>query len=382
MRRQSHTAWTVGHQITWVIALHPTVPDAPAVTAINEGNQVKLSWTTPCDGGIDITGHEYQQRIGSGAFGPWIPIPNSAAGEANSTSYTVTNVSNPLELTFGVRAVNELGPSMPSTGVNPVSLGFIPVSERTPQVRDAIVAAVPGVNSAAEVTEAHLAAITTLNLQRKDITVLKAGDFDGLTNLTSLDLSHNRLESLPSGIFDQLTSLALLSLWYNRLNSVPSGVFDQLTNLTTLNLQQNNLTSLPSDIFDQLTSLTFLSLLFNDFSSLPSGIFDQLTSLTELKVSGNYTSLPSDIFDKTTSLTRLSLQDSKLTSVPVDIFENLTSLQNLTLHNNQLTSLPLGIFDKLTALKSLSLSNNKLPRCPRIYLRNFHSLIYSSTITS
>ena len=35
----------------------------------------------------------------------------------------------------------------------------LPVSDRTPQVRDAIVAAVPGVNSAADVTEAHLAGI-------------------------------------------------------------------------------------------------------------------------------------------------------------------------------------------------------------------------------
>ena len=335
-RERSHTAWPVGHQITWVIALHPTVPDAPVVTAINEGNQVMLSWTTLCDGGIDITGHEYRQRIGSGAFGPWIPIPNSAAGEANATSHTVTNVSNPLEWTFEVRAVNELGPSLPSAEANPVSLGFIPVSERTPQVRDAIVAAVPGVNSAAEVTEAHLAAITQLHVNNKSLTSLKAGDFSGLIALTELNLSNNQLSSLPAGIFNQLT------------------------NLTTLNLQQNNLTSLPSDIFDQLTSLTFLSLLFNDFSSLPSGIFDQLTSLTELKVSGNYTSLPSDIFDKTTSLTRLSLRDSKLTSLPVDIFANLTSLQNLTLHNNQLTSLPLGIFDELTSLTSLSLSNNQI----------------------
>ncbi len=37
-----------------------------------------------------------------------------------------------------------------------------PVQDRTPQIRDAIVAAVPGVNSANDVTAAHLAAIATL----------------------------------------------------------------------------------------------------------------------------------------------------------------------------------------------------------------------------
>ena len=46
----------------------------------------------------------------------------------------------------------------------PLVFGAItPVSDRTPGVRDAIVAAA-GVNSATDVTEAHLAAITSLDL--------------------------------------------------------------------------------------------------------------------------------------------------------------------------------------------------------------------------
>ena len=59
------------------------------------------------------------------------------------------------------------------------------VSERTPQVRDAIVAAVPGVSNPADVTAAHLAAITSLNLRNVGITALKTGDFSGMTALTS-----------------------------------------------------------------------------------------------------------------------------------------------------------------------------------------------------
>ena len=244
-----------------------------------------------------------------------------------------------------------------------VTINVTDVNERTKQVQDAIVAAA-GVNSAADVTAAHLATIAELDLRDQDITSLAADDFDGFTNLTSLDLSQNQLETLPPGIFDNLTSLTSLSLWYNRLNSVPTGIFDTLTNLTTLNLQQNSLTSLPAGVFDELISLTSLHLLFNNFSALSSGVFDKLTSLTELGVSGNYTSLPSDIFDTLTSLTRLSLQDSQLTSLPVGIFKNLTSLEYLTVHNNQLTSLPSGIFDKLTSLTGLSLSNNQITSLP------------------
>ena len=93
-----------------------------------------------------------------------------------------------------------------------------PVSDRTSQVRDAIVAAVPGVNSADEVTETHLAAITSLNLRSTGIAELKSGDFSGMTGLTSLNLYGNQLSSLPDGIFDGLTALTTLRLGGNTVN--------------------------------------------------------------------------------------------------------------------------------------------------------------------
>ena len=100
-----------------------------------------------------------------------------------------------------------------------------PVSDRTPEVRDAIVAAVPGVNSAADVTEAHLAAITTLNLYDAGVTSIKVGDFDGLTALTKLRLSFNDLSSLPDGIFSGLTALTRIELRWNDLSSLPGDIF-------------------------------------------------------------------------------------------------------------------------------------------------------------
>ena len=96
-----------------------------------------------------------------------------------------------------------------------------PVSERTPQVRDAIVAAVPGVNNAADVTTAHLAAITSLNLRNVGITALKVGDFSGMTALTSLNLVNNQLSSLPPGIFEGLTSLTAIRLGWNAVDPFP-----------------------------------------------------------------------------------------------------------------------------------------------------------------
>ena len=94
----------------------------------------------------------------------------------------------------------------------------LPVDERTQQVQDAIVAAVDGVSAAADVTDTHLAAITTLNLRGKGITELKTGDFEGLSALTDLNLYGNQLSSLPDGIFSGLTALTILRLGNNTVD--------------------------------------------------------------------------------------------------------------------------------------------------------------------
>ena len=374
-RLQTHEAWPVGHQVSYSITLHPTVPDAPAVTAINEGNQVMLSWETPCDGGKDITRHEYRQKIGNGAFGPWIPIPNSATGEVNATSYTVLNVNNPLESTFEVRAENALGVSLPSAETIPVSAGFIPISERTLQVRDAIVAAVPSVNSANDVTDAHLATITSLDLSSTSITALKDGDFDGLTALTTLNLSLNQLSALPAGIFDDLNALTELYLVFNQLSALPADIFDDLNALTTLSIVGNQLSALPAGIFDDLNALTELRLSDNQLSTLPANIFDKLNTLTGLNLSSNQLStLPEGIFDDLNALTGINLSFNPLNALPAGIFDDLNALTVIDLSYNQLNALPAGIFDDLNALTTLSLEKNQLSALPESIFDNLSTL--------
>ena len=111
---------------------------------------------------------------------------------------------------------------------------------RTAAVRTAILGEISGVIACADVTDAHLAAITgTLSLRSAAITALAAGDFDGLTALTWLRLNGNSLSTLPAGVFDELTALTTLYLGNNSLSTLPAGVFDELTALTTLGLQGN-----------------------------------------------------------------------------------------------------------------------------------------------
>ena len=210
-----------------------------------------------------------------------------------------------------------------------------PVSDRTPQVRDAIVTLVPGIDAADDVTAAHLALITNLNLSEKNITTLKAGDFDGLSALESLALYKNTLRTLPANIFSGLTSL-------NRLD-----------------LGNNELSSLSEDIFSGLTSLNWLSLSFNQLSSLPEDIFAELTSLRTLNLSYNQlSSLPEDLFTGPSALNTLNLSNNQLSSLHADIFDGLSSLHWLGLSFNELSSLPDGLFSGLASLRSFYLGDN------------------------
>ena len=91
-------------------AVSATAPPAPTGLSATAGDgEVALSWTSGGDGGSAITKHQYRQKAGSGSYGSWTDIPNSAAGETNATSYTVTGLTNGTEYTFKVRAVNVEG---------------------------------------------------------------------------------------------------------------------------------------------------------------------------------------------------------------------------------------------------------------------------------
>ena len=120
------------------------------------------------------------------------------------------------------------------------------VCERTPQVRDALVAKVQNrdalVTDCSEVTAAHLAAVNTLSLEDPGLTALKAGDFAGLSGVLTLFLINNTaLTALPAGIFDGLGSVVRLELTRSALaeGGLPDGVFEDLTRLSALELGSN-----------------------------------------------------------------------------------------------------------------------------------------------
>ena len=135
------------------------------------------------------------------------------------------------------------------------------ICSRTPQVRDAIVAAVVAASDCSQVTSAYLTALTG-TLEFSGLTSIAAGDLAGLSSLTRLNLYGSGIETLPVGLFDGLGSLTRLDV-------------------------RAGLTHLPKDIFRGLGKVTFLSLDGLEYpespgnqlreGGLPDGIFEPLS---------------------------------------------------------------------------------------------------------
>ena len=179
-----------------------------------------------------------------------------------------------------------------------INVTDVPVSQRTQQVQDAIVDAVPDVWNADEVTPEHLAAITRLDIAYRGITSLKSGDFNGLTGLTWLTLEGNSISDIAS--LKGLTALTYLNLGGNSISDIAS--LKGLTALTELYLWGNSISDIAA--LKGLTALTILYLENNSISNIAS--LKGLTALTYLNLSNNSIS---DIaaLEKLTKLTTLYL---------------------------------------------------------------------------
>ena len=199
---------------------------------------------------------------------------------------------------------------------------FVPVCDRTAQIRDALVARLKSEgelgasDGCAQVTDRMLSGLNgTLSVSNPSpkLTALVASDFSGLSNLEVLDLSENSLTAsgLPANVFSSLGSLTELNLADNALSAnLSANLLAGLVALQELSLEGNSLTAshFPSTLFAN-TGLLTLNLSGNSLSGgLPSALPATLTGL-ELRDSG-LTGLPAGFFTKFSSLTTLDLTDN------------------------------------------------------------------------
>ena len=273
---------------------------------------------------------------------------------------------------------------------------LVSVSDRTAEVRDAIVAAVPSVTAAADVTATHLAAITSLNLRNGGISSLKTGDFSGLTGLTSLNLYSNSLSSLPDGIFSGLTALTSLRLGGNTVNPMP--IIVSLEQISNNEYKVVIPAGAPFDVSvpilltdggagERLSPVTVSKgsvksaaftvpvvgnsyIVIGDLPTLPANHYGYALSksgtcsITQQVAEAIAAAVPGVTDCRNVSetdlaiITSLNLNNKSITSLRSDDFTALLSLTSLDLRNNQLSSLPDGIFAGLTRLTTVQLSGN------------------------
>jgi len=104
----------------------PTAPAAPTLTTATAGNgSVALTWTTPADGGSQLTGYEVWRSTttGSEAFHVAVPVQN---GYTDST-----NVTNGTTYFYQVKAVNAVGPGPLSNELSATPVAPPPTVTRT-----------------------------------------------------------------------------------------------------------------------------------------------------------------------------------------------------------------------------------------------------------
>ncbi len=171
-------------------------PGAPGLSASPGNGQVRLTWTAASDNGSAITGYQVQRDGGA-----WNGISGSGA---NSTTHTVSGLTNGTRYAFRVRAVNRVGAGSASNraaatpaggGGGPVvSFGPIATPARTPGAPGGL-SATPGdrqVTLTWTAASANGSAITRYQYQRD------GGSWDDIEDSSATTTAHT-VEGLTNG---------------------------------------------------------------------------------------------------------------------------------------------------------------------------------------
>jgi Leucine-rich repeat (LRR) protein len=167
-------------------------------------------------------------------------------------------------------------------------------------------------------------------------------DFRDLRLLTTLDLNKNQISSIERNTFKTLVSLSSIDLANNNLFRIDSDLLTHAYNLNYFRMAGNLVNSLRENTFRNLSQITLLDLNRNGLFSL--GISDH----------------PS-LFEKMTILEKLDLSENKLAEISNTLFDAQVSLEWLYLNYSEISIVKKkGSFRSLKKLICLDLSFNKI----------------------
>ena len=231
---------------------------------------------------------------------------------------------------------------------------FVPLTDRTPQVRDELLAHVrrsqgDDTLTASDVTAEMLAALQWFHLDLRDqgITSLKLGDFNGLSACTSVDLQDNELPRLVHNVFEGLDQAIAINLQNNDIGSIYDSAFYNVPDLENINISNNRLRNMHQDIFLYNTKLREVLLHRNEpMNTVRKGWFNGKQRIRQLTLAKNSISrIEQGAFTDMPGLTMLNIRDNELQYV--DELEGLTQLTRLWVSGN-----PIADHSPLVRLKS------------------------------
>ena len=275
---------------------------------------------------------------------------------------------------------------------------LVSVCDRTPAVRDSIMAQVD-VDNCADVKAEDLLKIESLILYQAGLTELKVDDFSGLSCLIGLSLQDNQLKDLPDGIFDNLPALTAVALMQNEFTTLPTALDglpdlarlwiweNEITGpmpierllkwpkLTRIAFSSNNLTGEIPARLGELKNLEYMNFRDNQLSGEIPEELGNLTNLTYLNLRGNQLSggIPKEL-GNLANLTRLELSYNQLSGAIPEELGNLPNLQRLYLHRNGLSGMIPGQLGSLKSLTTLGLNSNQLSGAIPVELGNLMDL--------
>ena len=374
----------------------------------DENGELALSWEAPAsDGGSAIREYKAQWKSGNEEYDP------SREALVNGLSYTVRSLTNGVEYTVQVAAVNGVGEGE-AAEVTATPRDTAPPELLTAQVYGSTVTltfneALDANSKPHKTTFSVLVAGTargvgevTVSGSSVSLTLGSAVSPDASVTLSysaPQDTGERRLQDTAgndalsfrdepvvndtpapsSGVIcgrtEQVRDKILLTvlkansgniLWELPADSDCASVSESdLFSITSLRLWYEDITELQPGDFQGLSNLAYLGLSNNDLTELPAGVFSGLSNLEELDLSGNdLTELPAGVFSGLSNLEELDLSGNDLTELPAGVFSGLSNLEELHLRFNELTELPAGVFSDLDSLKELDLARNDLRELP------------------
>ena len=374
----------------------------------DENGELALSWEAPAsDGGSAIREYKAQWKSGNEEYDP------SREALVNGLSYTVRSLTNGVEYTVQVAAVNGVGEGE-AAEVTATPRDTAPPELLTAQVYGSTVTltyneALDANSKPHKTTFSVLVAGTargvgevTVSGSSVSLTLGSAVSPDASVTLSysaPQDTGERRLQDTAgndalsfsdepvvndtpapsSGVIcgrtEQVRDKILLTvlkansgniLWELPADSDCASVSESdLFSITSLRLWYEDITELQPGDFQGLSNLAYLGLSNNDLTELPAGVFSGLSNLEELDLSENdLTELPAGVFSGLSNLEELNLSENELTELPVGVFSGLSNLEELHLRFNELTELPISIFSDLDSLKELDLARNDLRELP------------------